>query len=208
MTQLKLILLIDDMDDFRRALRKHFVMTEEFKVVEAVTGANALQQVKGGQFDLMIIDVGLSDTNGRDLCRKMRKQGLRTPIIMLTRHATAADTILGLDAGANDYVTKSFKFPVLLARIRAQLRQHEQSEDAVIKLGPYSFRLALKVLIAEDDSKIRLTEKETNIPNFCIERLSLWCPEICCCKKFGAIMVQPLRIRLRPTSIVCVRKLN
>ncbi|MEM8624182.1 MAG: response regulator transcription factor, partial [Pseudomonadota bacterium] len=77
-----------------------------------------------------------------------------------------ADQILGLDSGANDYVTKPFKFPVLLARIRAQLRQHEQSEDAVFPLGPYSFRPGQKLLVDEADRKIRLTEKETNILKF------------------------------------------
>lgn len=166
MTQLKTILLIDDDDDLRDALSEQFVMTEDFKVVEATNGTQAQQQVKDEQFDLLIIDVGLPDTDGRELCRLMRKQGLKTPVIMLSGHVTDADTILGLDAGANDYVTKPFKFPVLLARVRAQLRQHEQSEDAVFKLGPYSFRPALKVLVAEDDSKIRLTEKETNILKF------------------------------------------
>jgi DNA-binding response OmpR family regulator len=165
-TQLKTILLIDDDDDFRDALSEQFVINEEFNVVEAATGAEALQQLKDGQFDLLIMDVGLPDTDGRELCRLMRKQGLKTPVMMLTGHVTDADTILGLDAGANDYVTKPFKFPVLLARIRAQLRQHEQSEDAVFKLGPYSFRPALKVLVTEDDNKIRLTEKETNILKF------------------------------------------
>jgi DNA-binding response OmpR family regulator len=165
-TQLKTILLIDDDDDLRCALSEQFVMTEEFNVIEASTGAEALEEVKDGQFDLLIIDVGLPDADGRELCRLMRKQGLKTPVIMLSGHVTDADTILGLDAGANDYVTKPFKFPVLLARIRAQLRQHEQSEDAVFKLGPYSFRPALKILVAEDNSKIRLTEKETDILKF------------------------------------------
>jgi len=166
MTQVKTILLIDDDDDLRAALAEQFVMTEEFSVVEAGTGADALTHVKNGLFDLLIIDVGLPDTDGRELCRLMRKQGLKTPVIMLTGHATDADTILGLDAGANDYVTKPFKFPVLLARIRSQLRQHEQSEDAVFTLGPYSFRPALKLLVCDDDTKIRLTEKETNILKF------------------------------------------
>ena len=166
MTQVKTILLIDDDDDLREALTEQFVMTEEFAVVEAGTGADALQHLKNGLFDLLIVDIGLPDTDGRELCRLMRKQGLKTPVIMLTGHATDADTILGLDAGANDYVTKPFKFPVLLARIRSQLRQHEQSEDAVFKLGPYSFRPALKLLICADDTKIRLTEKETNILKF------------------------------------------
>ena len=166
MTHVKTILLIDDDDDLREALTEQFVMTEEFAVVEAGTGADALQHLKNGLFDLLIVDIGLPDTEGRELCRLMRKQGLKTPVIMLTGHATDADTILGLDAGANDYVTKPFKFPVLLARIRSQLRQHEQSEDAVFKLGPYSFRPALKLLVCADDTKIRLTEKETNILKF------------------------------------------
>ena len=166
MTRVKTILLIDDDDDLREALTEQFVMTEEFAVVEAGTGADALQHLKNGLFDLLIVDVGLPDTDGRELCRLMRKQGLKTPVIMLTGHATDADTILGLDAGANDYVTKPFKFPVLLARIRSQLRQHEQSEDAVFKLGPYSFRPALKLLVCADGTKIRLTEKETNILKF------------------------------------------
>ena len=101
--------------------------------------------------------------DGRELCRLMRKQGVKCPVLMLTGHTTDADTILGLDAGANDYVSKPFKFPVLLARIRAQLRQHEQSEDAVFAIGPYTFKPALKVLTDEAEKKIRLTEKETNI---------------------------------------------
>jgi DNA-binding response OmpR family regulator len=96
----------------------------------------------------------------------MRKQGVKSPILMLTGQATDADTILGLDAGANDYVTKPFKFPVLLARVRAQLRQHEQSEDAIFTLGPYTFKPSAKMLITEDEKKIRLTEKETNILKF------------------------------------------
>ena len=166
MTQVKTILLIDDDDDLREALTEQFVMTEEFAVVEAGTGEDALQHLKKGLFDLLIVDVGLPDTDGRELCRLIRKQGLKTPVIMLTGHTTDVDTILGLDAGANDYVTKPFKFPVLLARIRSQLRQHEQSEDAVFKLGPYSFRPALKLLVCADDTKIRLTEKETNILKF------------------------------------------
>jgi DNA-binding response OmpR family regulator len=64
--------------------------------------------------------------------------GFKSPVIMLTGHDTDADTILGLDSGANDYITKPFKLPVLLARIRAQLRQHEQSENAVFQLGTVS----------------------------------------------------------------------
>ena len=83
---------------------------------------------------------------------------------MLTGADSEADTILGLDSGANDYITKPFRLGVLLARIRAQLRQYERSEDAVFSLGPYSFRPNAKILIEPDSNKkIRLTEKETAI---------------------------------------------
>ncbi|SFA90289.1 two component transcriptional regulator, winged helix family [Poseidonocella pacifica] len=166
MAQLKRILLVDDDEDLREALSEQLIMTEDFDVFEAANGAGALTKAKEEIYDLVILDVGLPDTDGRELCRVMRKQGIKAPILMLTGHDSDADTILGLDAGANDYVTKPFKFPVLLARIRAQLRQHEQSEDAVFQLGPYAFRPSMKVLISEDDRKIRLTEKETNILKF------------------------------------------
>jgi DNA-binding response OmpR family regulator len=166
MAVLKKILLVDDDDDLREALSEQLVMTEDFDVFEAGSGAEALGRIKEQHHDLVILDVGLPDTDGRELCRVMRKHGVKSPILMLTGHDTDADTILGLDAGANDYVTKPFKFPVLLARIRAQLRTHEQSEDAVFQLGPYTFKPAMKILIDERDRKIRLTEKETNILKF------------------------------------------
>lgn len=166
MGQLKRILLVDDDEDLREALGEQLVLTEDFDVFEAGDGSEALARVKEGLYDLVILDVGLPDTDGRELCRLMRKQGVKSPILMLTGQDSDSDTILGLDAGANDYVAKPFKFPVLLARIRAQLRTHEQSEDAVFQLGPYTFRPAHKVLLTEDDRKIRLTEKETNILKF------------------------------------------
>ena len=165
MAQLKKILLVDDDEDLREALSEQLVMTEDFDVFEAGDGQGAMERAKEAIYDLIILDVGLPDTDGRELCRLMRKQGVKSPILMLTGHDSDADTILGLDAGANDYVTKPFKFPVLLARIRAQL-QHEQSEDAVFVLGPYTFKPAMKILITEDERKIRLTEKETNILKF------------------------------------------
>ncbi|MDG1801996.1 MAG: response regulator transcription factor [Paracoccaceae bacterium] len=166
MGQLKKILLVDDDDDLREALSEQLIMTEDFDVFEAENGTNAMDRVKEALYDLVILDVGLPDTDGRELCRLMRKQGVKCPILMLTGHDSDSDTILGLDAGANDYVSKPFKFPVLLARIRAQLRQHEQSEDAVFTLGPYTFKPAQKMLITKDEKKVRLTEKETNILKF------------------------------------------
>ena len=166
MAQLKKVLLIDDDDDLREALSEQLLMTEDFDVHEGASGAEALEKVKQHSYDLLVLDVGLPDTDGRELCRLIRKQGVKCPILMLTGHDTDSDTILGLDAGANDYITKPFKFPVLLARMRAQLRQHELSEDAIFALGPYTFKPSLKLLVTSDDKKIRLTEKETNILKF------------------------------------------
>jgi DNA-binding response OmpR family regulator len=166
MSNLKKILMVDDDEDLREALADQLVLTEDFDVFEAEDGGSGLEKAKEAIYDIVMLDVGLPDMDGRELCRLMRKQGVKCPIVMLTAHDTDADTILGLDAGANDYVSKPFKFPVLLARIRAQLRQHEQSEDAVFTLGPYTFKPAAKMLITEDDKKVRLTEKETNILKF------------------------------------------
>jgi DNA-binding response OmpR family regulator len=109
------------------------------------------------------MDVGLPDMDGREAVKLLRKGGFKAPIIMLTGHDTDSDTILGLEAGANDYVTKPFRFAVLLARIRAQLRQHESSEDATFTVGPYTFKPGQKLLTMENGQKIRLTEKEAAI---------------------------------------------
>ena len=166
MAQLKKVLLINDDEDLREALSEQLLMTEDFDVYEGSNGAEALQKVKQQSYDLLVLDVGLPATDGRELCRLIRKQGVKCPIVMLTGHETESDTILGLDAGANDYITKPFKFLVLLARIRAQLRQHEQSEDAIFTLGPYTFKPSIKILVTADAKKIRLTEKETNILKF------------------------------------------
>ncbi|MEO1918396.1 MAG: response regulator transcription factor [Paracoccaceae bacterium] len=166
MSSIKKILVVDDEDDLREALADQLVMTDKFDVFEAANGADGLKKAKEALCDLIILDVGLPDMDGRELCRLMRKQGVKAPILMLTGHTTDSDTILGLDAGANDYVSKPFKFSVLLARIRAQLRQHKQSEDAAFTIGPYTFKPAAKMLLGNGERKIRLTEKETNILKF------------------------------------------
>jgi len=164
MTTGKSILLVDDDDSLRQTLLEQLGLHEEFTVSESTTGAEALEKTKTDVFDLILLDVGLPDLDGREVCKLMRKAGVKTPIIMLTGADSDADTILGLESGANDYVTKPFRLGVLVARTRSQLRQHEQSEDAVFTIGPYSFRPANKLLVeAETEQKVRLTEKETAI---------------------------------------------
>ena len=157
------ILLVDDDSDLREALTEQLSLYEEFSILQEESAAAGIKTAREAHTDLLIMDVGLPDMDGREAVKLLRKGGYKSPIIMLTGHDTDSDTILGLEAGANDYIAKPFKFAVLLARIRAQLRQHEQSEDAVFTIGHYSFRPAQKLLLEEDGSKVRLTEKETAI---------------------------------------------
>ncbi|MEL6503246.1 MAG: response regulator transcription factor [Pseudomonadota bacterium] len=157
------ILLVDDDTDLREALSEQLALYEEFSIRQEESAAAGIKAARDAHTDLLIMDVGLPDMDGREAVKLLRKGGFKSPIIMLTGHDTDSDTILGLEAGANDYIPKPFKFAVLLARIRAQLRQHEQSEDAVFTVGHYSFRPAQKLLVEEDGSKVRLTEKETAI---------------------------------------------
>ncbi|MBE7211798.1 MAG: response regulator transcription factor [Gluconacetobacter diazotrophicus] len=121
----------------------------------------------GARYDALILDVSLPDGDGRDFCAEQRRQGRRMPIIMLTGSDDEADVVRGLDAGANDYVAKPFRIAELLARLRAQMRIFENSEDAVFTIGPYVFRPSAKLLQeSARNRRIRLTEKEAAILKF------------------------------------------
>jgi len=160
------ILVVDDDDVLREGLVEQLSLYEEFDIAEDTTAAKGVHRARHEPIDLVIMDVGLPDMDGREAVKLLRKGGFKAPVIMLTGQDSESDTILGLEAGANDYVTKPFRFAVLLARIRAQLRQHEQSEDAVFTIGRYTFRPSAKVLVDDKEQKIRLTEKETAILKF------------------------------------------
>lgn len=160
------ILIVDDDADLRGSLKDQLALHDEFEVETTGAAGKGIEAAKSGAFDILIFDVGLPDMDGREAVKHLRKSGFKSPIILLTGNDSEADQILGLDAGANDYITKPFKFAVLLARIRAQLRQYEQSEDAVFGIGPYTFKPAAKLLVDDKGAKIRLTEKETSILKF------------------------------------------
>jgi DNA-binding response OmpR family regulator len=162
MAQRKTLLIVDDDADLRSAVAEQ-LQAEGFHTLEAATAGEGVRAAEAERPDLILLDVDLPDMDGREACREMRRKGVAAPVIMLTAAAADEDTVEGLDAGANDYVTKPYKFAVLLARIRAQLRSHEHSEGAVFRLGTYEFRPANKVLVDAHQRKIRLTEKETNI---------------------------------------------
>ncbi|WP_336488657.1 response regulator transcription factor [Methylobacterium nigriterrae] len=160
------LLICDDDATLRETLTEQLDLYDEFIVVSDPDAGTAINRVAEERVDLAVMDLGLPDMDGREAVRIMRRNGFRGPVILLTAQDSEEDTVEGLEAGANDYVTKPFKFAVLLARIRAHLRQHEASEDAIFQIGPYTFRPGAKLLVGERGSKLKLTEKETAILRF------------------------------------------
>jgi DNA-binding response OmpR family regulator len=166
MPQARKILIVDDDEELRLTLAEQLDLHEEFSTIQAGSGEEALVMVREHTPDLVIMDVGLPDVDGRSLVQQLRAGGFKNPVIILTGHASDEDAVIGLDFGANDYVFKPFRFAVLLARIRAHLRQHDASDDAVFQIGMYVFKPSSKHLVNEKGSKLRLTEKETAILKF------------------------------------------
>ena len=157
------LLLVDDDKALRQSLAEQLRLVESFDCREAETGRGALDIAAKERFDAVLLDIGLPDMDGREVCRLLRRAGVSAPIIMLTAADTDADAIGGLEAGANDYVLKPFRFAVLMARIHAHLRSHGASEEAIYRIGQYTFRPSAKLLLDAKGKRIRLTEKETNI---------------------------------------------
>jgi DNA-binding response OmpR family regulator len=163
------ILLVDDDDDLRATLAEQLAIDGEFAVTEAasVKQAKAHLFTTDARFDAVLLDIGLPDGDGRELCAKLRGLRHQMPIIMLTGSDADTDIVQGLESGANDYVTKPFRLAVLLARLHAQLRISENNADAALPIGPYTFRPAAKLLQEPAKGRrIRLTGMETAILQF------------------------------------------
>ena len=163
------ILIVEDDAALRASLAEQLALDGEFSAIEAETAEDAQAKLADAdvRYDAILLDVGLPDGDGRDLCASLRKAGRRMPVIMLTGADAESDVVRGLDAGANDYISKPFRAQELLARVRAQLRVFDNSEDAVFTVGPYLFRPSAKQLLEPArNRKIRLTEKETAILKF------------------------------------------
>ncbi len=164
MTANRRVLVVEDDEELANMLAEQLQIHEEFVTELSASGAGAIDLTKDRYFDIILIDVGLPDMDGREVCRVMRRNGVKSPIIMLTGADTDADTILGLDAGANDYVTKPFRISVLMARVRSHIREHEKSLYAVFTIGPYTFQPADRLILDDEtDTKIQLTNMETAI---------------------------------------------
>lgn len=157
------ILLVDDDDDLREALAEALVDTGRYEALEAATVADGKAAALSSRVDMAVLDVSLPDGDGRDLARWMRAQGLRQPIVMVTGTDTEADEIVGLAAGANDYITKPFRLPVLLARIEAHLGQYARSDSADFGFGTVIFEGEHRRVLLSCGTRIRLTDKEAGI---------------------------------------------
>jgi DNA-binding response OmpR family regulator len=164
MATLNPVLILDDDPAFLGMLADE-LLEAGFSPTQAATVADAEDLVLRGptRFEALLLDVELPDGDGRDLCARLRKGGLRVPVIMLTGSDNEDDIVRGLESGAHDYVAKPFRPGVLIARLRTQLRLHENSMDAVFNLGPWQFHPAQKLLRNDRGVKVWLTAKEVDI---------------------------------------------
>ncbi|NOG69210.1 response regulator transcription factor [Roseicella sp. DB1501] len=163
------ILIVEDDAALRATLAEQIALEGDFTADEAESATEAAAKLADAdaRYDAILLDIGLPDADGRDFCAKLRRDGMRMPVIMLTGADAEQDIVRGLDSGANDYVAKPFRLPELLARVRAQLRVFDNSEDAVFTIGPYLFRPSAKVLLEPTrNRKVRLTDKESAILKF------------------------------------------
>ena len=157
------ILIIEDDTDLRELIAEKLLLYEEFIPIEAATAQRGLELLKADLPDLIILDLGLPDTYGLDLLKVIRDHGVKCPIVILTAETNENVLVKGLDLGANDFVIKPFSFPVLLARIRAHIRQHKMSGEAIIIIGRYTIHPRKKLAIDVNGQKYFFTDKEIEL---------------------------------------------
>ena len=155
------ILITDDDADLRTTLADQIGLHGEFEVAQASNASEAIRNLKEFIPNLVIINASLPNMDGRDTLQLIREEGHQCPIIILS--ARSADAVIGLDASADDYVLKPFRFSVILARMRYHLRNSVANEAAVLRIGECVFKPSSKQLIRAAGSKCRLTEKESAI---------------------------------------------
>ena len=161
------LLIVDDDAYLRTSLRQQFV-SEGFHNIFDVGSATGLSTaLKEANPDLILLDIQMPDGNGLEICKRLRREGFAKPIVMLTAKNTESDIIEGLEAGANDYVTKPLRMSELLACIDAQLRRFKALGDAYFELADLNFVPANKMLHKMECGRMQaLTEKETTILKF------------------------------------------
>jgi two-component system copper resistance phosphate regulon response regulator CusR len=154
----KRILIIEDEVRITSFLEKG-LRSSGYTTSVAATGAEGLAMAQTGEFDLVILDIGLPDTDGFAVLEDLRKRDRALPVIILTARDAVADTVHGLEGGADDYVTKPFRFEELLARVKARLRKDRTPELTVLEVG--SAKLDLKTRrVSHGDATIELSARE------------------------------------------------
>jgi DNA-binding response OmpR family regulator len=133
-----------------------------YEITIAHTGERAFQCLRNGQFDLVLLDVMLPEWNGFETLRNMRRSGFRVPVLMLTSRDSIEDRVLGLDAGADDYLVKPFAFPELLARVRALIRRGQPGTASCLQLADLKMDLAGRT-VARGNGEIDLTSREFDL---------------------------------------------
>lgn len=168
---MKRILIIEDDPAILKGL-KISLEEEHFQIETAAHGENGYQLALSEDFDLIILDLMLPGKNGQEICRDLRIQGKKTPILMLTSKKEEMDKVLGLELGADDYVTKPFSVRELKARIQAILRRSAAtiiSQKEHYKFGKIEIDFKKQTALRENEP-IKLTTKEFEILHFFIER--------------------------------------
>ena len=161
------LLIVDD-DAYLRATLRQQLLVEGFNDVFDVGVIADLDNVLShANPDLILLDIQMPDGNGIDICQRLRRNGFAKPIVMLTAKGAEGDIVLGLEAGANDYIIKPLRLVELIARIRTQLRQFRASNDSQFEIGNLSFVPANKMLHETGSDRMQaLTEKEATILKF------------------------------------------
>jgi two-component system copper resistance phosphate regulon response regulator CusR len=162
------ILLVEDEQDAARMLAKG-LREQAYAVDIAMDGSEALEKAAVNSYDLLLLDVMLPGVDGFEVCRSLRRQGLRAPILLLTARGGVGDRITGLDCGADDYLAKPFDFGELLARIRALLRRGAELKDTVLTLGDLSMDTRTHAVL-RGRVAISLTAKEYALLEYLLTR--------------------------------------
>ena len=152
------ILIAEDEERIASFLEKG-LRANGFTTAVATDGHQAVAMARSGDFDLLILDLGLPGRDGSDVLRELREWDLRTPVLILTARDSLTDKVAGLEAGADDYVTKPFRFEELLARVRVRLRDERAPEPTMLRAGSCALDLRTRRLLVDGDS-IELTARE------------------------------------------------
>ncbi len=161
------VLLAEDEKRMNRALCE-IMRREGYEVTSVENGEDAYYELKSGIYDLCVLDVMMPGMNGFDVAKKVRKEGNRTPILMLTAKSELDDKVEGLDSGADDYLTKPFMTEELLARLRALGRRNLPTYDGSLKYEDLTLDVKNSVLKCENGQSVRLGEKELRIIEYLI----------------------------------------